>query len=225
MRILTILLVGLLSFTAAAQRTITKETGDFHEIKVFDLMEVNLILSDENKVVIKGMHTEDVKVINSNGTLKLRMELETRFRGEDTFIEVYFTDIDVIDANEGSSIVVNEMIEQPKITLKSQEGGTIRAGLQVDHAEIRANSGGVVRATGLAKTQEIKLSTGGIYEGRDLETLDTEIGITAAGEAEVNASDRVKVRVTAGGNVDIYGNPTTIDKKRVAGGKVRVMDQ
>lgn len=225
MRILTILLVGLLSFTAAAQRTITKETGDFHEIKVFDLMEVNLILSDENKVVITGMHTEDVKVINSNGTLKLRMELETRFRGEDTFIEVYFTDIDVIDANEGSSIVVNEMIEQPKITLKSQEGGRIRAGLQVDHAEIRANSGGVVRATGLAKTQEIKLSTGGIYEGRDLETLDTEIGITAAGEAEVNASDRVKVRVTAGGNVDIYGNPTTIDKKRVAGGKVRLMDQ
>lgn len=224
MRILTILLVGLLSFSAAAQRTVTKETGDFDKIKVFDLMEVNLIPSDENKVVIKGMYTEDVKVINNNGTLKLRMELETRFRGEDTYIEVYFTDIDVIDANEGAYIVVNEMIEQPKITLKSQEGGRIKVGLQVDHAEIRANSGGIVRATGLAKTQDIKLSTGGIFEGRDLETLDTEIGITAAGEAEVNASDRVKVRVTAGGDVDIYGNPTTIDKKRIAGGRVRVMD-
>jgi len=224
MRIVTLLLISLIGFSAAAQRTVNKDVGDFDKIKVFDLIEINMIPSTENKVVIKGKHTEDVKVINSDGTLKLRMELDTRFQGEDTYVEVYFTDIEVIDANEGAYIVVNELIEQDKITLKAQEGGRIKTGLNVQNLDIRAHSGGIVRATGLAKSQEIKLTTGGIFEGRELQTLDTEIGITAAGEADVNASERVKVRVTAGGDVNIYGNPEEVDEKRVAGGRVRIMN-
>lgn len=219
-----LLFIGLIGFSAAAQKTITKDVGDFNKIKVFDLMEINMIPSDENKVVIKGENTLNVKVINNNGTLKLRMELDTRFRGEDTFIEVYFTDIEVIDANEGSYIVVNELIDQDNITLKAQEGGRIKTGLNVTDVTIRAHSGGIIQASGLAKSQDIKLSTGGIFEGRELQTLDTEIGITAAGEAEINASQRVKVRVTAGGDVDIYGEPEEIDEKRIAGGRVRIMN-
>ena len=224
MRIVTILLISLIGFSASAQRTIKKDVGEFDKIKVFDLIEINMIPSDENRVVIKGDYTENVKVINKDGTLKLRMELDTRFRGEDTYIEVYFTEIDVIDANEGAYIVVNELIEQDEITLKAQEGGRIKTGLNVANVNIRAHSGGIVRAKGLAKSQDIKLTTGGIFEGRDLQTVDTEIGITAAGEADVNASERVKVRVTAGGDVNIYGNPEEIDEKRIAGGRVRVMN-
>jgi len=88
------------SIAAFAQRSITKDVGDFSELKVYDLIEVNLIQSDENKVVIKGNHPDDVKIINQNGKLKLRMEIDTRFQGEDTYIEVYFKNIRTIDANE-----------------------------------------------------------------------------------------------------------------------------
>jgi hypothetical protein len=212
------------SIAAFAQRTVTKDVGDFSELKVYDLIEVNLIQSNENKVVIKGNHTDDVKIINQNGKLKLRMELDTRFQGEDTYIEVYFKKIRIIDANEGSYIVGNEMIEQDRIELKAQEGGRIKVGLTVDHTKIKAVTGGVIEASGLSKTQEIKLNTGGIFEGRELITKETKIGITAAGEAEVNATDLVEVRVTAGGDVNIYGNPKEVSEKKIAGGRVKIMN-
>lgn len=217
---ITAMLISNLLFT----QTIATDPGEFHEIKVFDLMEVNLIQSNENKVVIKGDYTDQVRVINDNGVLKLRMELNTRFRGEDTYIEVYFNDLRTIDANEGAYIVANEMIEQRQIELKSQEGGRIKVGLNVENTTVKAVTGGIVEASGLSKMQTIKLGTGGIFEGRDLKTKETKIGITAAGNADVNASDVVDVSVTAGGDVYIYGNPSVVNKKTVAGGRIKRMN-
>ncbi len=224
MKLITTLCLTIISLSAFSQRTITKEVGEFDTLKVYDLMEVNLIQSNENKVVIKGEKTYEVLVINDDGKLKLRMETDTRFQGEDTYIEVYFTNIKTIDANEGSEIVGNALIEQESIELKAQEGGKIKVGLDVNHTKIKAVTGGIVEASGLSKSQTIKLNTGGIFEGRELKTLETKIGVTAAGEAEVYASDKVEVSVTAGGDVDIFGNPKEVKEKKFAGGRVRIMN-
>lgn len=223
MKKILILLIVLLTTGVYAQGLLTKEVGDFNELKVFDLIEVNLIQGEYNKVVIKGKNTESVKVINDNGTLKLRMELEERFDGSDTFIEVYFKNIDILDANEGAVIVANEMIEQNTIELRSQEGGNIRVGLKVNHVKIKAVTGGVVQTSGLTNSQEITLNTGGIYEGRELKSEDAVVSITAAGEAELFASNKVKIRVTAGGDVTVFGNPSQVDKKSIAGGRIEVV--
>ncbi|MEZ4874527.1 MAG: head GIN domain-containing protein [Flavobacteriaceae bacterium] len=220
-------LIFLFAFISAqlyAQEIITKEVGDFNELKVYDLIVVTLIQSQENKVVLKGENTQDVNVVNKNGTLKIKMEVDKIFQGEETYVEVYFKNIDAIDANEGAFIVGNEMISQNTIELRAQEGGRIRVGLKANHTKIKAVTGGIVEASGISKTQEITLNTGGIFEGRDLKTQDTKIGITAAGEADINASEKVDVSVTAGGDVYIYGNPKTVNEKRFAGGRIKRMN-
>lgn len=220
-----VLLFTLTIFTGTLfAQTIEKEVGDFSELKIYDLIEVNLIQSDENKVVIKGRNTDDVKILNQNGKLKLRMELDARFDGDDTFIQVYFKNIDIIDANEGAYIVANELIEQDEIELRAQEGGQIKVGLNVNYTKVKAVTGGIIEASGLSKKQEITLTTGGVFEGMSLKTHKTRVGITAAGEAEVNASELVDARVTAGGNVYIYGSPKEVKEKRLAGGRVKVMN-
>ena len=124
--ILTFLFILTITHTLLSQQSITKEVGDFHELKVYDLIEVNLIQSNENKVVIKGDDTGDVVVVNKDGKLKLRMESDKVFQGDDTYIEVYFKNVAIIDANEGAYIVGNAMISQNKIELRAQEGGRIK---------------------------------------------------------------------------------------------------
>ncbi|MBT8302213.1 MAG: DUF2807 domain-containing protein [Maribacter sp.] len=224
MKQLLFLLAVVSSLTVSAQRMIDKEVGDFYKIKVFDLIEVNLIKSDENRITIKGDNVHDIKVVNSDGTLKLRMQLDKRFRGEDTFIEVFYKHLNVIDGNEGARIVCNELIKQDHLELRTQEGAQIKAGLDVTDLEVRAVTGGIVEASGLAENQWIVLNTGGIFEGRDLKTANTDIKITAAGEAEVYASDKVDINVKAGGDVYVYGNPRNVNKKTLAGGRVYIKD-
>ncbi|MFI2741683.1 head GIN domain-containing protein [Zhouia sp. PK063] len=205
-----------------SQRIIDKNVGNFSTLKVYDLIAVNLIHSNENKVVIKGKNVDDIEVLNKNGKLKIRMRLEKSFHGEDTFVEVYYTNIDVIDANEGAKITVNELMKQNTLELRTQEGAKIKAGLNVNFAKVRAVTGGIIEVSGLAKSQEITLNTGGIFDGRDLKAKDAKVKITAAGEAELYASNSVDINVKAGGDVDVYGDPKKVEKKTFAGGRIKI---
>lgn len=207
-----------------AQNPIEKSVGDFNEVKVFDLIAINLIKSDEAKVVIKGDDVEDVVVVNKNGKLKIRMNTDKIFNGDRTFVAVYYTSIDIIDGNEGAYISSNELIEQSSIELRSQEGAHLKIGLDVDKVEIRAVTGGIVETRGKAISQDITLNTGGIYEGKSFETKNTSINIKAAGEADVYASKVVDARVTAGGDINIYGNPEKVNEKRTLGGRIKRMN-
>ena len=218
------LLFALLTVPLFGQRIIDKDVGEFHAVKVFDLIEVNLIQSDENKILIKGRNVDDIKWANKDGVLKLRMQLDRKFTGEDTFIEVYYTDLDVIDANEGSEITCNEMVKKNKIELRAQEGGKITIGMDVQVVEIRAVTGGIVQASGLAENQSIVINTGGIFEGSDLRTSNSEVKISAGGEAEVFASERIDIDVKAGGDVTVYGQPKRVNKKTFVGGRIRMVD-
>ncbi|NNE03480.1 MAG: DUF2807 domain-containing protein [Eudoraea sp.] len=214
----------IMATNAFSQRIINKDVGEFSEIKVYDLIEVNLIKSDENRILIKGEKVDDIKFVNKDGTLKLRMQLEKKFQGEQTLIEVYYTDLDIIDGNEGASITLNETVVQDKVVLKTQEGAKIKIGMEVDNVEIRAVTGGVVEAAGLAKNQVIVINTGGVFEGRELKTATTSVKISAGGEALLSASEKVDINVRAGGDVYVYGNPKEVNKNTLAGGRIFIID-
>jgi hypothetical protein len=195
--------------------------GEFNEVKVYDLIVVNLIKSNEAKVVITGDDIEDVELINNDGKIKFRMKFDKTFNGTNTFVAVYYTSIDIIDGNEGAFISSNELIEQNQIELRAQEGAQLKIGLDVDQVTIKAVSGGIIETRGKAISQNITLNTGGIYEGKSFETQNTTVNIRAAGEADVYASKTVDAKVIAGGDVYIYGNPENVKEKTTLGGRIK----
>lgn len=220
--ILTILLL-ITSSILFAQSGIIKDVGEFTEVKVFDLINVIMIKSDKNQVIIEGRNRRNVEVLNKNGILKIRMELEESYDGNDVDIVLYYTSVEVIDANEGAEIKVDGIINQFDIKFKAQEGGLIAANVEATYTNVRAVTGGIINLTGQSKNQNITIYTGGIYNGSSLKTANTEVSINAGGEAKVYASNFVEVRVRAGGDVYIYGNPKQIDEKTVLGGRIKRM--
>lgn len=216
-----LVLAFVLGLTANAQDTIEKTTGEFSTVKVYDLINLKMIKSDENKVIIAGDNKEDVQVINNNGKLKIRMKLEESYDGNDVVVKLYYTAVDVIDANEGANVVVNDALEQYEIDLKAQEGAEITATIKTTYANFRAVTGGIINVTGSSKNQDISIYTGGIFNGEEFTTQKTEVSVNAGGEAYVNASELADVRIKAGGNVYIYGKPKQINESKVLGGKVK----
>lgn len=218
-----LVLAFVLGLTANAQDTIEKTTGEFSTVKVYDLINLKMIKSDENKVIIAGDNKEDVQVINNNGKLKIRMKLEESYDGNDVVVKLYYTAVDVIDANEGANVEVNDALEQYEIDLKAQEGAEITATIKTTYANFRAVTGGIINVTGSSKNQDISIYTGGIFNGEEFTTQKTEVNVNAGGEAYVNASELADVRIKAGGNVYIYGKPKQINESKVLGGKVKRM--
>lgn len=221
-KIIFILLVTL-SFIGNSQDTIEKTVGEFSTVKVFDLIEVKMMKSDVNKVIISGKNKNDVEVINKNGKLKIRMNLQEIYDGNDTVVLLYYTTVDVIDANEGAKVVVQNPMEQFEIDLKAQEGAEITAEIETIYANFRAVTGGALYVSGSSKNQDISIYTGGSFNGENLITKQTEISINAGGEAYINAKESVNVRIKAGGNVYIYGDPKQVEESRVLGGRIKRM--
>ena len=224
MKLKSTLVFALISLVTLAQESVEKKLGDFSKVKVYDLINVKMIKSNESKIQIEGKDRNDVELVNKNGTLKIRMSPEKYFDGSGINIALYYTNIDLIDANEGSVVSVEAMIDQYEIDLKSQEGAKINADINVKYANIRAVTGGMIRTTGKAKNQDVSVYTGGVYEGEQLETEFSEVSIQAGGEIKVNCTDKLEIKIKAGGDVYVYGNPKTIDENRVFGGRVKRMD-
>jgi hypothetical protein len=224
MKHIALLIISIISLSLTSQNQIEKTVGQFNELKVYDLIDVELIKSNINKVIISGENKNEVVVNNKNGTLKIKMRLEEAFDGGQTQVQLYYTSLDIIDANEGAKIHSNDTIDQFEIKLSAQEGAKINANLKVTYATIRAVTGAQVSTSGTAKHQNISIYTGGVYNGKSLETQHSEISIRAAGEANVFAVEKVIAKVRAGGDINIYGNPKNVEQSKILGGRIKLIN-
>lgn len=203
---------------------ITVNLDEFKEIKGFDGLSINLIKSTENKAVITGENTNKVAIVNNDGVLKIRMQIDKFFSGYRTFIDVYYMgDLVVIDVNEDARITSKSIIEQEILELKAQEGGELIISAKVEQMLIKSVSGGVIETTGVSNVQDVQINTGGVYKGSNLKTNFTTINVNAGSRAEVYAVDYVKASVKAGGEVLIFGSPKKVDEKTVFGGTIKRM--
>lgn len=222
------LLYVLFVFTAItgfSQESQENVIGAFSEIKVYDRIEVELIKADENKVVVSGKNTKNVVIVHKKDILKIRMTLQEAFNGDDTTVQVYYTSLDVIDANEGTFIGSNDVIEQFDLKVKAQEGGTVTLEVKaLQFLDIKSVSGGTINISGTAAKQTVDINTGGAYKGKDLVSENSTVTIKAAGVAHVNASKKVEAKVRAGGTVYVYGNPETVDENTILGGKIIIKE-
>jgi hypothetical protein len=219
------LLIFLTCFLAASQAPITKSLGEFSELKVYDLINVELIQSTENKIEITGEDTSNVYVVQKNNLLKIKMDFNKPFNGNKTFVKLYYTKIDIIDVNEGAKVVSTSPFKQYELELKTQEGGYISVVADLKLLSIKSVTGGSIKVKGNTQSQNINIRTGGIYEGAKLQAVTTKLKMKAGGEVDVNSSDLIEVTIVAGGNLTIHGTPKTVRQKNIIGGRVIYKDK
>jgi hypothetical protein len=217
------LLFSVLLISSLTYAQTEKKVGDFHKVTAFDQITVELIASEENRVELTGTNSEEIEVVNNNGELKLRMPLTKLLKGNQVKAKVYYTDLDAVEANEGSQISNEASIKSTNFDIIAKEGAKIDISLDVAKATVKITSGGIVKTAGKAKNQDVVVSAGAIYEGKDLTTEQTSISINAGGEAAVFATQLVDAKARAGGEIMIYGNPTQVNKKTFAGGRIKII--
>ncbi len=218
-----VIFIALFIFSAVSFSQQTTEVGEFNELKVYDLITVKLVPAATNEVVVNGNNADYVKIINDNGVLKIRMELEERFDGNATNVTVYFKNISILDANEGSYIFSETEMESISLELRAQEGAKIEVKAAVNSLYIKSVSGGIINVEGTAIRQDITINSGGIYNGENLISTEADVNVTAGGVATLHTTERIDAKVTAGGSIKVYGNPQHVKKKRLAGGNIEIV--
>jgi len=213
--VLSVLLLSQITFSQ-----VEREVGSFSKVTSFDQIDVLLIPSDKNKVILIGEGSEEVELINKNGELKIRMPLTKLLSGDTVSATVYYTNLDAVEANEGSRIASEAVFKTTAFDVKAKEGAQIKIKLDVDRLTLRVTNGSVITIEGSAKNQDVLVNSGGVYEAEKLITQQTIITSNAGGEADVYATNFVDAKVRAGGDITIYGKPKQINQKVIAGGSI-----
>jgi hypothetical protein len=215
------LIIFLLPVYIFSQQTISSNSGDFHIIKTYNALNIELFKSHESKVEITAQNPNNVVVKNINGTLKISLKLQETFKGDVYNIKVFYNNnLDIIDANEGSEISAAHIINQPNLEVKTQEGAKINLLIDVKYLIVKSVSGGVVQLKGKVKNQNIETNTGGIYRGFNLVSEQSYVVSATAGISEVSATDILDAKVTFGGEIYYKGNPEVLNTKKVVGGTI-----
>ena len=215
----------LASNLIVSQTTITKNLGDFNQLKVYNGIELELIKSDEQKLVITGEKAEKVKVKNSNNVLKISLRFPDLSADGKVNVKLYYKDvIKTIDGNEGATITGKD-INQSQLEVKAQERAFINLVIDVKHLYVKSSSGGIIKLTGTSKNQDVDLDLYGVYHGYELTVSDnSSLRVGSGAKAEISAGETLNAKVTFGGSIFYKGNPEVIKDKKVAGGIIRQVD-
>ena len=202
---------------------IEKEVGSFNKVTAFDHIDVNLVASNQNKVVLNGNNSEKVELINKNGELKIRMQMLKLMQGDNVSATVYYTNLESVEANEGSRISGADAIKTVNFIIIAKEGAEIKLELNVSRVALKISSGATVSLSGNATNQEAVVAAGAVYEAQNLKSIQAEVTVNAGGEATIFATQFVDAKVRAGGNVEIFGNPKKVNQKTVLGGNIKIV--
>jgi hypothetical protein len=211
-------------FLVSSQTPVSKSIGDFSELKVYDLINVELVESNENKIEITGEETSNVLIVQKNDVLKIKMRLNKSFNGNRTFVKLFYKKIDIIDVNEGAKVDSKSLFKQYELELKAQEGGEISVITDTKLLSIKTVTGGIINVSGATESQNINIRTGGVYEGSSLQAQNSEIKIKAGGIADVNSTELIEVRIVAGGDLRIHGKPKNVKQFNIVGGRIIYKD-
>jgi len=216
-------LLCLATFNMTAQKQ-TMTLDVFDEVKVFDQINVTLVKSSENKAVITGDDVDEVAIVNNSGKLKIRMELDNFLDGNKTDVMLYYTEeLELIDANEGAKIMSEDTIESNYLEINAQEGGDVDVAVETKNLDIKVVSGGEATIDGDSPDLEVTVRSGGDFYGEELDTERATVSVFAGGGAKVSADNYVDASVTAGGSIEIFGNPDKIDRSKTFGGSISEM--
>ena len=210
----------LLLFTTKWLLAQEKKVGDFTKVTAFDQIDVMLIPSDENKVILNGSGSDEVELINKNGELKIRMPLTKMFSGDNISATVYYIKLNAVEANEGSRIGSNLLVSSEDFNIITKEGSSVELTLDVKNLLLKMNDGSKVNLEGKSDNQDVLVNSGSVYRAEKLQTTATTITANTGAEGSIRVSDLADAKCRAGGKVYIYGKPMRINKKIIAGGEI-----
>ena len=221
----TKILLAILLITQGvfSQNENNRKIGDFKILKVYDLVNIELVRAEENYAEVTGEYSNNTVIKNKNGELKVRMGIEKRFRGANTKIKIFYNNIDKIYVHEGAFVYSKDTIAQTEIYIKADEGARVVFNINTETLSTNTSSGATIDLQGKTHHHRAKVNTGGELKASKLETEDTEVFLTTGAVADVFAKNTLGVNVRAGGTVNVHSKTRKIVENILAGGTVNYL--
>ena len=105
------------------------------------------------------------------------------------------------------------------ITSKRSRKSKVDLTLDTKILDIKCHSGSIINLLGKCRRLNASVSTGGVFNGDKIE-LRADLFIKTGGVIRSSATNKVKIKVVAGGDVFLYNKPKEVEESLSLGGSV-----
>ncbi|MEP2237524.1 MAG: head GIN domain-containing protein [Maribacter sp.] len=213
------------TLTVVAQGNTTIPLEKYTELRVYDRISVTLVKGEENKIEIATADKKELSITENDGRLRLKMCSGESVLNTILNLKLYYTEaLSVIDANKNSRIISTGLVIGTDLEIEAQDASTITLNIAYNNVSSKSVSGSEIKLSGTSSDQEVMINTGGKLLNKGLKTKNSTVIVLSGGSAEVYASESVIAKVKAGGTINIYGNPKSVDKDDTFGGKIAILE-
>lgn len=213
--LLLVLAISLISVSSCNKRVLkgegpivteTRSLADFDEIHCNGSIDLEVIASSRDEVTISGYHNLVPAYRTDVSSGKLYLEYDNDFinvKHDNLKITVYTTGFN-------------------KLKLSGSGDVAIRSGINTDDMDLRIDGSGNIRLThNTFKTLITKINGSGNIYARDADADEVYATVSGSGDISVTALDLLDARITGSGDIDYWGNPSSVTVDISGSGRVR----
>jgi len=154
----------------------------------------------------------------NNGVLKIHTEKNIG-RCKAKKVHVSLPDIEKIVSTSGADVFSTSPIVTKTLEVKSNSGADVKVEVEAESISCSTSSGADIKISGTADSLEAKASSGSDIHARDLVVKDCNASASSGADVTVTVTEKLVANSSSGGDVNYYGNPTSVAKnKSVSGG-------
>jgi hypothetical protein len=223
---LFVLAIMGMAFKLASQEFQTVEINPFTSIVVNGRIDVDLVLSKQEKleIALEGIEREDLRITSENGTLEIKMVSTLTYKDKRAMARIHFSNLKQINSYSSANVSSEEMLVLDSVLLVASGGGEIALNLMADHIKSNTATGGVILLKGKTGFHQVLASSGGTLSAYELESEGYRVLAKSKSNVKINAGKDLEAKSTTGAHVLYTGNPGKKVLDTRFGGKIEPVE-
>jgi hypothetical protein len=202
----------------SAQKTFNLK--DFKAIDVHGNIEIKLVKSSENKLVVdKG---DAAKLIVDDKGNSLHIEVTEPKAAHINATLYYSAALENLSAASGSEISSDEILKTSALALNTNSGAEINLKISASKVSTVVESGSKLTLSGTAESHAAVVNSGSGLYAKNLVAATASLVVSSGAVADINATTTISVTASSGAKANVYGKPAKVNKTKSSGGRISV---
>ncbi|MBK5193674.1 MAG: DUF2807 domain-containing protein [Flavobacteriaceae bacterium] len=203
----------------------TRSVGNYDQISVTGMMEVQLIAGSEGKIDIEaeGNLMEFIETEVTNGHLRISIQKGVAIDPSKNYpirIVVPFETLGALTLTGSGHISNSDAIRARDFKINVTGSGNMNLNLITENLESTITGSGDLKLKGTSREFKCKITGSGDVFAYDLKAVKVDASVTGSGDMEVSVENELEAKVSGSGDIKYRGNPDKQNFKTSGSGTV-----
>jgi ABC-type uncharacterized transport system auxiliary subunit len=133
---------------------------------------------------------------------------------------VTIKEVKSLKTSSAGNIIGETPIKGNDIEISASSSGDISLELHAKKVDVEISSAGNIKLTGEGESLRADLSSAGDLKAFEFEVKEADVSVSSAGDADINATDKLVARASSAGDINYRGNPKFLDAHSSSAGGI-----